>query len=204
MSLKSSVTEVLRGFKSLLVGLRITGREATKPIITVQYPHETLPMPERFRGHLELVVDPATGQTTCTACGLCVRACPSDCLDVEGLKKEGEKRKSVSKYEQDFTKCSLCGCCVDACPGGSIQYSKDYNVVSTDRSVFAKMDIFQRAEAKKQKWAETHPQPAPPPPAVPASSATPAEPSPSAAPVTPAPTASAAPAAAPAPEAKQP
>jgi NADH-quinone oxidoreductase subunit I len=184
MSLFSSITEVFKGFKSLLVGMRITAGQAAKPSITVQYPHDTLKMPERFRGHLELVVDPATGQTKCTACGLCVRACPSDCIDLDGVKKEGDKRKSVSKYEQDFSKCSLCGCCVDACPSDAIQYSKDYNVVSFNREDFGKMDLFRKAEAKKEKWAATHPQP------------------PAAA--TPAPTAPAAPAAAPAPEPKQP
>lgn len=169
MSLFSSITEVLKGFKSLLVGMRITAGQAAKPNITVQYPHDTLKMPERFRGHLELVVDPATGQTKCTACGLCVRACPSDCIDLDGLKKEGDKRKSVCRYEQDFSKCSLCGCCVDACPSEAIQYSKDYNVVSFNRDDFGKMDLFKKAEAKKEKWTATHPQPpAEPAPVAPA------------------------------------
>ncbi len=176
MSLFSSISEVFKGFKSLLVGMRITAGQAVKPTITVQYPHQTLKMPDRFRGHLELTIDPATGQTKCTACGLCVRACPSDCIDLDGLKKEGEKRKSVSKYEQNFTQCSLCGCCVDACPSDAIQYSKDYNVVSFNRDDFGKMDLFRKAEIKKQDWLKAHPQP--PAPVVPPPPTTPAAPAP--------------------------
>jgi NADH-quinone oxidoreductase subunit I len=167
MSLLSAISEVFKGFKSLLVGLRITAGQAVRPNITVQYPHQTLKMPERFRGHLELVVDPVTGKTRCTTCGLCVRACPSDCIELDGIKRDGDKKKSVTEYEQDFTKCSLCGSCVDACPSDAIQYSKDYNVVSFNRDDFGRMDLFKKAEVKMKSWAETHPSP-PAPPAPPA------------------------------------
>ncbi|MBI5690532.1 MAG: NADH-quinone oxidoreductase subunit I [Verrucomicrobia bacterium] len=175
MSLKSAVRETLTGFKSLLTGMRITAREATKPIITVQYPHETLKMPDRFRGHVQLILDPETGKSRCTACGLCVRACPSDCLEVDGIKREGEKKKSVTEYKLDFTKCSLCGSCVEACPSDAIEYSKAYNVVSRDRDDFAKMDLVKDLDAKAKVWAETHPTP----PAAPAPvAATPGSPTP--------------------------
>src|SRR5690606_27702194 len=73
MSIATALGDVYRGFRSLLIGLRITGREATKHSLTVQYPHETLKMPERFRGHIKLVLDPVTGRSRCTACNLCVR-----------------------------------------------------------------------------------------------------------------------------------
>lgn len=158
MSLKTAVRDTLVGFKSLLTGMRITAREAAKPIITVQYPHETLPMPERFRGHVQLILDPETGKSRCTACGLCVRACPSDCLEVDGLKKEGEKKKSVSLYKLDFTTCSLCGSCVEACPSDAIEYSKAYNVVSRNRDDFARMDLMQDLQQRSQAWAEKNPE----------------------------------------------
>ncbi|MBI5771863.1 MAG: NADH-quinone oxidoreductase subunit I [Verrucomicrobia bacterium] len=189
MSLKTAIRETYDGFKSLITGMRITAREAAKPTITVQYPHETLPMPDRFRGHVKLILDPATGQAKCNACGLCVRACPSNSLEVDGAKREGEKRKSVSKYELDFTTCSLCGCCVEACPSDAIEYSKEYNVVSRDRDDFAKMDIYKRLQAESEEWKKTHPTPpAPPAEAAPAATPTPATPvaatsSPAAAPV---------------------
>lgn len=158
MSLKTAFRETFSGFKSLLTGMRITAREAAKPSITVQYPHETLKMPERFRGHVKLVLDPATGKSRCTACNLCVRACPSDCIIVDGEKKEGEKKKSVTEYVLDFTTCSLCGSCVEACPSDAIEYSKDYNVVGLHREDFSRMDLVKKLEGDAKVWAETHPE----------------------------------------------
>ena len=158
MSLLTALRETFAGFKSLLTGMRITAREAAKPSITVQYPHDTLKMADRFRGHVKLVLDPVTGKSRCTSCNLCVRACPSDCLTVEGIKREGEKKKSVSEYTLDFTTCSLCGSCVEACPSDAIEYSKDYNVVSQDRADFARMDLLKKLEAEAKVWAEKNPE----------------------------------------------
>lgn len=175
MSLASAIRETLSGFKSLVTGLRITAREATKPIITVQYPHETLPMPPRFRGHIQLVFDPATGRAKCTACGLCARACPSECIELDGLKREGEKKKSVSKYILDFTKCSLCGSCVEICASDAVEFSKDYNVVSLARENFEHIDLYAKVAAKEKAWAHAHPPSAgaTAPPAAPAIAAAP-------------------------------
>jgi NADH-quinone oxidoreductase subunit I len=195
MSLFSAIRDVANGFKSLLIGMRITAREAAQPNITVQYPHDTLPMPSRFRGHIKLVLDPATGKPLCTACTICERACPSGCIDLDGLKREGDKRKSVSKYMLDFTTCSLCGSCVEACPSGAIEFSKDYNVVSRNRDDFSKMDLFQKVESEAAQWSRTHP--APPVAETPAAPA--AAPAPAATPVAAAPAAPA-----PAAETKQP
>ncbi len=163
MSMLTVLRETLGGFKSLLVGMRITAREAAKPLITVQYPHETLKMPGRFRGHVKLILDPATGKSRCTACNLCVRACPSDCIDVEGLKREGEKKKSVTEYVLDFTTCSLCGSCVEACPSDAIEYSKDYNVVSRNREDFGRIDLVKNLQGEAAVWTKNHPTPQPAP-----------------------------------------
>ena len=192
MSLKTAFRDTYVGFKSLLIGMRITGREAAKPIITVQYPHETLKMPERFRGHVKLILDPETGKSRCTACNLCVRACPSDCIEVEGIKREGEKKKSVTEYHVDFTTCSLCGSCVEACPSDAIEYSKAYNAVSFEREDFSRMDLVKQLEEEAKVWARNHPTP----PAAPAASTPPSVPAPATAAlagtVTPAPSAPAA------------
>ena len=63
--MKNSLKEIATGFNSLLTGMRITLGQFFKPSVTVQYPHESLKMPERFRGHIELVRDPATGKAIC-------------------------------------------------------------------------------------------------------------------------------------------
>lgn len=171
--MKKALKEIVGGFNSLVTGMRITIGQFFKPTVTVHYPHETLPIPPRFRGHIELVRDPETGKAVCYACKLCERACPSDCIAVDGAKLEGAKKKSVTSYTLDFTKCSLCGSCVEACRDGAIRFSREYNLASVDKDEFV-MDLFKRLEAE----AGANPAPAPAPAAEPASQPSPAEPAP--------------------------
>ena len=147
--MKASILEVPRGFWSLLVGMRVTLTQFFKPVVTVPYPRKTLPIPARYRGHIELTVDPATGRPLCTACKLCERACPSDCILVDGVKLEGEKKKSVTEYKLDFTKCSLCGSCVEVCPCDAIHFSKDYNLASTSKADY-NFDLVERSKAGRK------------------------------------------------------
>lgn len=153
--MKNVIKDIFGGFWSLLTGMRITIGQFFKPIVTVQYPHETLPIPARFRGHIELVRDPSTGKAVCFACKLCERACPSDCITVDGAKLEGAKKKSVTAYTLDFTKCSLCGSCVEACRDGAIRFSREYNLAGLSKDEFV-MDLFKRLEdeAKQVEKAE--------------------------------------------------
>jgi NADH-quinone oxidoreductase subunit I len=146
--MKNVVSEVYAGLKSLFIGMRITIGQFFKPTVTVCYPHQTLKIPPRFRGHIELVRDPATGQPKCFVCKLCEKACPSDCITVEGIKPEGAKRKTVTSYRLDFTRCSLCGSCVEACRDGAIRFSREYNLAGTCKEDFI-MDLFQRLEAQR-------------------------------------------------------
>ena len=152
--MKNVVAEVFSGVKSLFVGMGITLREFFKPTVTVRYPRETLKIPPRFRGHIELVRDEATGEPKCFVCKLCEKACPSDCITVEGIKPEGARRKTVTTYRLDFTKCSLCGSCVEACRDGAIRFSRDYNLAGTSKEEFI-MDLFKRLESQRTEAEQT-------------------------------------------------
>ena len=152
--MRNILTETCAGLKSLFIGMRITLGQFFKPTVTVHYPHETLKIPPRFRGHIELVRDPETGKPKCFVCKLCEKACPSDCITVEGIKPEGAKRKTVTNYRLDFTKCSLCGSCVEACRDGAIRFSREYNLAGTSKEEFI-MDLFQRLEAERVAPAES-------------------------------------------------
>lgn len=154
--MKNAVIEVLQGAKSLAIGLRITLGQFFKPTVTVRYPYQTLKMPARFRGHIELVRDPETGKAKCFVCKLCEKACPSDCITVDGVKPEGAKRKTVTQYRLDFTKCSLCGSCVEACRDGAIRFSREYNLAGTSKEAFV-MELFQRLEAEAGADAGSQP-----------------------------------------------
>ena len=139
--------EIISGTWSLFVGLGITIRYFFQPVVTVQYPHETLPMTPRFRGHIELVKDEETGETKCIVCGMCQKACPSNCITVNGEKREGVKGKVLTEYTLDFTKCSLCGLCVESCPTAAITFSKDYNLAGVSKEAYI-FDLKKRLEAK--------------------------------------------------------
>jgi NADH-quinone oxidoreductase subunit I len=146
--MKRYLKEISGGFYSLLQGMRITLEQFFKPTVTLHYPHESVKMTPRFRGHIELVRDPKTGEAICFACKVCEKACPSDCIIVEGAKKEGAKRKSVTEFKLDFTKCSLCGSCVESCKSNAIQFSREYNQVSTSKEDLI-MDLFKRLESEQ-------------------------------------------------------
>ena len=143
--MKQPFKDVVGGLHSLVTGLRITIGQFFKSNVTLQYPHQSVKMAPRFRGHIELVRDPATGRAICFACKACEKACPSDCITVDGAKREGEKKKSVTDFKLDFTKCSLCGSCVEACKSEAIRYSRAYNQASTNKEDYI-MDLFKKLE----------------------------------------------------------
>jgi NADH-quinone oxidoreductase subunit I len=148
--MKRPLYDLISGFGSLLTGMRITLRQFFRPQVTVHYPHETLKMAARYRGHIILVRDPATGKSLCVACKSCEKACPSDCIVVEGVKREGEKKKSVSEFRLDFSKCSLCGSCVEVCPVDALEFSKAYNLASTSKAAFVQIDLTRTGEARSE------------------------------------------------------
>lgn len=140
--------DIFTGLWSLFVGLGITFKEFFKPVVTVPYPYETLNVPERFRGHIELIAG-EDGKPNCVVCMACERACPSGCISLDGEKKEGEKKKSLSRYDLDFTKCSLCGSCVEACNFNALEFSKEYNLASTRKEDFH-FNLLQRLLERNQ------------------------------------------------------
>ncbi len=137
-------SEIFSGLWSLIVGMRITLVEFFKPNITLHYPHQTVKMPARYRGHIELIAD-EEGKPRCVVCGMCEKACPSGCITLEGEKPEGSKKKVLTSYKLDFTKCSLCGSCVDSCNFGAVEYSKEYNLASTRKEDYH-FDLLKRLE----------------------------------------------------------
>jgi NADH-quinone oxidoreductase subunit I len=142
-------SDIITGSKSLVTGLMITAREFFKPVVTEQYPYEVPTMTPLFRGHIELIGNAETGAPNCVVCGMCQRACPSDCISLDGKKAEGGKGKVLTSYSLDFTKCSLCGQCVESCNFDALRFSKDYNLAGFDKNEFI-MDLLQRLEEQNR------------------------------------------------------
>ncbi len=142
--------EIFGGLWSLLVGMRLTLRYALMPTVTVHYPFETLPISPNFRGHIDLTMHPETGESTCISCGMCERACPSQCIVVRSEKPEGSKKKVLVGYDLDFTKCSLCGNCVEVCPTDALEFSQEYQLAGFSRHDFH-FELVGRLQARAAK-----------------------------------------------------
>jgi len=125
--------EIAVGFWSLIGGMAVTIRYFVKPIVTVQYPREKIPMSPRYRGYPQLIIDPETQTHKCIACEMCSRICPSELITVEGTKFPGEKQKRATKYVHEHQYCSLCGLCVEVCPPAALEFSPVYRLAGFSR-----------------------------------------------------------------------
>lgn len=135
--------EILTGSWSLLVGMWITLRHTLRRPVTLNYPYESLRMTERFRGHVDLIANEETGEPNCVVCMACQKACPSNCIRVEGAKPEGATRRFPTLFLLDFTTCSLCGLCVESCKFNALKFSREYNLASLRKEDY-QMDLLQR------------------------------------------------------------
>ncbi|NDF14144.1 4Fe-4S dicluster domain-containing protein [bacterium] len=70
----------------------------------------------------------------CTACGECVKVCPTRCIRVEARINERNNRAWVSRFEVDFSNCVFCGLCVDVCEPNSLVQTKEVQAAVFDRA----------------------------------------------------------------------
>ncbi len=142
--------EIVKGAASLVAGLGVTLKAFFKPVVTVQYPRQTIEMAPRFRGHTKLVGDDENPvRSRCIVCMMCIKACPSGTIKkIEGEKKEGEKKKTCTEYILDFTTCSQCGICVEVCPVDALDFSGDYNLAVYTRAE-CEFDLVKEYEKRK-------------------------------------------------------
>jgi NADH-quinone oxidoreductase subunit I len=119
---------------SFAKGLKVTFMTLFKQPVTLKYPEERPPLPERFRGLLHNDIE------TCIACTLCASACPVDCFEIEFEKPPaGSPRKRIlTKFNIDMIKCMFCGLCTEVCPPESLTMTGGYegSVDKRDELVF--------------------------------------------------------------------
>jgi formate hydrogenlyase subunit 6/NADH:ubiquinone oxidoreductase subunit I len=126
-------------------------------IATIQYPHETLPVPDTGRYKLHNEID------DCIVCDKCVKICPVDCITIEPIRATEEigrtsdgtpKRIYAAKFDIDMGKCCFCGLCTTVCPTECLTMTKTYDFSTFDirdhNFEFADMTPEQIAEKKKE------------------------------------------------------
>jgi NADH-quinone oxidoreductase subunit I len=111
----------------------ITIGEFFQKDVTLQYPDQRWRMHERFRGRVDMPVDPFSGAHKCTLCMMCVRICPNNSLEIVQTKGADGKGRILDKYIYKLSTCTLCELCVEACNFDAIRMSQDYELATFDR-----------------------------------------------------------------------
>jgi NADH-quinone oxidoreductase subunit I len=122
-------------------GLRGGMPTGTSGLITCQYPEQKLPVPERFRCLPMLLYDEDTegpraafGGIRCTACGICAKVCPPQCIWIGQSKgPDGRPRLVPASYYVDASICMSCGFCAEFCPFDAIKMDHDFELSSYER-----------------------------------------------------------------------
>ena len=105
-----------------------------KGIFTVQYPEQKRQIPENFRFFPMLVYDKTPDEPRCTACGICARVCPPQCIYIQrGTDEKGRPKAQPAGFWIDAVICMGCGSCAEYCPFNAIKMNQDHERCTTDR-----------------------------------------------------------------------
>ena len=141
-SIKEYFSEAAKGFKSLVDGMVVTGKEFVTPKITEQYPENraTLEIADRFRAELTLIYD-NEGRHRCIGCGICQMNCPNGTIQLTTKMvdlPDGKKKRKLDKYMYDLGSCTFCMLCVTTCPQDALEFSNDFEQATFTRNSLLK------------------------------------------------------------------
>ncbi len=96
--------------------------------VTIMYPYEKEWVPDNYRGRPGLVFD------KCLGCGICVRACPTTCIEL--VEVPDDEGKPVKRPQVNVGRCMMCGYCAEYCPVNAMTTTTDYELAE-----FTRMDL---------------------------------------------------------------
>lgn len=103
-------------------------------LLTIQYPEERRLLPERFRYIPMLLWDTEEGEDRCTACGICAKVCPPQCIwIVRDMDDAGKPITRPAEFYIDTSICMSCSFCAEFCPFDAIKMNHDYELAVYDR-----------------------------------------------------------------------
>ena len=103
-------------------------------LLTIQYPEERRLLPERFRYIPMLIWDTEKNEDRCTACGICAKVCPPQCIwIVRDSDENGKPVTRPSEFYIDAAVCMSCSFCVEFCPFDAIKMNHDFELAAYER-----------------------------------------------------------------------
>ncbi|MEI8111228.1 MAG: 4Fe-4S binding protein [Chitinophagia bacterium] len=155
MFIKEYLSDVYRGVRSLLKGMKKTGYYFVHPseIITQQYPDnkDQLILPERFRGEVVMTHD-ENNEHACTGCTACELACPNGTIKIItkfDITPEGKKKKALDTFIYHLELCTMCNLCIEACPTSAIKMAQTF-----EHSVFNRNELTKKLNQPNSKIRE--------------------------------------------------
>ena len=128
-----------------------------KGFFTIQYPEQRRTITENFRFLPMLVYEETPEQPRCTACGICARVCPPQCIWIQrATDDKGRPMAQPSGFWIDATICMSCGYCAEFCPFDAIKMNQDHETVYTNRDEGMFFDL-QRLLNPVERYAKLHP-----------------------------------------------
>jgi len=123
------------GSIKLAANRRIIDQPITQEgLLTIQYPEERRLLPERFRYIPMLIWDTEVGEDRCTACGICAKVCPPQCIwIVRDMDENGKPVTRPAEFYIDVAVCMSCSFCTEFCPFDAIKMNHDYELAVYDR-----------------------------------------------------------------------
>jgi formate hydrogenlyase subunit 6/NADH:ubiquinone oxidoreductase subunit I len=120
-------------------GMKVTWDRLFAPGVTLQYPAERWPMPERARGRLFNRIE------DCIGCGKCAAACPTDCIFIETERREKDEpdvfasdgtpiKLRTFRFDIDMTLCCYCALCTYPCPTHCLTMTPEYEYSSYNKA----------------------------------------------------------------------
>ncbi|MFM8321780.1 MAG: 4Fe-4S binding protein [Chloroflexota bacterium] len=117
-------------------GRRVIEQPITQEgLLTIQYPEEKRLLPERFRYIPMLIWDTEKNEDRCTACGICAKVCPPQCIWIVRTTDPTTNRPvpEPKEFYIDVDICMNCGFCAEYCPFDAIKMDHDYELSVYDR-----------------------------------------------------------------------
>jgi len=135
----------------------------TEGTTTLQFPHESIPVPDHGRYKLHNEID------DCIVCDKCAKVCPVNCIEIVPIRSVdsfGEtsdgtpKRIYAETFDIDMGKCMFCGLCTTVCPTECLTMTSEYDYSTFDirDHVFPFGNMTETDATLKRKEWEMHQQ----------------------------------------------